>query len=320
MPPNVELTLPMVSALSSHKTPIAVFVYKRPEHAKLLLESLERCDRLSECVVTIYCDGPKSSADAPAIEATRNVVHEWSAQAGARIIARETNLGLAHSIVSGVSELCDQYGRVIVIEDDFVLNSSFIDFMLQGLDRYADDQNVYQISGYMFPVRHKKTPDAFFLPLTTTWGWATWARAWQVFDRNAHDALERLQDAELRREFDLDGSYPYAAMLEQRLRHENDSWGILFWWAVFNRGGLALHPRESLVTVGGFDGSGTHVGSYLWSRSGQMKSGKWDFRLPEQVVVDAEAFTRIKRFLKSEQYPKSLAGRIWRRRQFSSQR
>jgi GT2 family glycosyltransferase len=310
----------MVSALSSHKTPIAVFVYKRPEHARLLLESLERCDRLSECVVTIYCDGPKSADDRLALEATRNVVHDWSARVGAEIIARETNLGLSQSIVSGVSELCDQYGRVIVVEDDFVLNRSFIDYMLQGLDRYADAHNVYQISGYMFPMRHPRKPDAFFLPLTTTWGWATWARAWRVFDWDVTNALERLQDAELRREFDLDGSYPYTAMLEQRLRHENDSWGILFWWAVFNRGGLALHPRESLLTVGGFDGSGTHVGSYLWSRNGRMKLDKWDFRLPEQVVVDAEAFTRIKRFLKSEQYPKSVAARIWRRRQFSHPR
>jgi GT2 family glycosyltransferase len=310
----------MVSALSSPRTPIAVFVYKRPEHAGLLLESLERCDRLNECVVTIYCDGPKSSDDCAAVEATRKLVHEWSARAGAVIIARETNLGLARSIVSGVSELCDQYGRVIVIEDDFVLNSSFVDFMLQALDRYADDQNVYQISGYMFPMRHRKKPDAFFLPLTTTWGWATWARAWQVFDWDVPDALERLQDAELRREFDLDGTYPYAAMLEQRLRHENDSWGILFWWAVFKRGGLALHPRESLLTVGGFDGSGTHVGSYLWSRNGRMKSHRWDFQLPQQVVIDTEAFTRIKRFLKSEEYPKSLAGRIWRRRKILAQR
>jgi hypothetical protein len=165
----------------------------------------------------------------------------------------------------------------------------------------------------MFPVRHPDKPDAFFLPLTTTWGWATWARAWRVFDWNVSGIAARLQDAALRRKFDLDNSYPYSAMLEQRLRGANDSWGILFWWAVFNHGGLVLHPRETLLTVGGFDGSGTHAGNYSWSVNGSMRADKWDFQLPQQVVVDPDAFKRIKRFLRSEQYPKSLVGRIWRR-------
>jgi hypothetical protein len=252
------------------------------------------------------------------MEATRNVVREWSARAGARVIARETNLGLAHSIVSGVSELCDQYGRVIVVEDDFVLNPSFLDFMLQGLDRYADTENVYQISGYMFPVRHKKKPDAFFLPLTTTWGWATWARAWQVFDWDAHDALERLQDAKLRREFDLDGSYPYASMLEQRLRNENDSWGILFWWAVFKARGLALHPRDSLVSVGGFDNSGTHCGDTGWlrSESNPAMGEPWPqlLQFPEQVLTNDEAFERVIQFLRRQRtFSTSILERLKRK-------
>ena len=312
MPANAELASTMVSVLSTRRTPIAVFVYKRPDHARMLLESLAGCDRLNECEVNIYCDGPKSVDDQLGVKATRDVVHHLSAALDARIIERETNLGLARSIVSGVSELCDQYGRVIVVEDDFVLSKSFIDYMLEGLGRYADDQNVYQISGYMFPVQHRSKPDAFFVPLTTTWGWGTWARAWRVFDWNVADALDRLQDAKLRRQFDLDDSYPYSAILEKRLRNENDSWGILFWWAVFSRGGLVLHPRESLLQVGGFDGTGTHMGNYLWSQNGSIRCDKWNFRLPQNVTVDTEALTRIKRFLKTERHPKSLAGRIWR--------
>ena len=299
--------------VSSHQTPIAIFVYNRPEHAARMLRSLAQCDRLDDCTINIYCDGPKTSADVAAVEATREVVRQWTADFDAVVCERDRNLGLSRSIVAGVSELCERYGRVIVLEDDFVLSRSFIDYMLAGLARYAEVPEVYQISGYMFPVRHLQKDEAFFLPLTTTWGWATWARAWREFEWEPADALERLHDPALRRQFDLDGSYPYSAMLEQRLRHENDSWGILFWWAVFNRRGLVLYPPESLLAVGGFDGSGTHAGNHLWSINGAMKTGKWTFRLPEQVVVQTEAFTRIKRFLKSEQPARSLAGRIWRR-------
>ncbi len=299
------------------KTPIALFVYNRPAHAQLALESLSRCERLAECSLRIYCDGPKNDKDAEGVAAARQVAGEWAAQLGGAVVERETNLGLARSIVTGVTDLCESHGRVIVLEDDFALSPSFLDYMLQGLDRYADEPNVYQISGYMFPVEHPAKPDAFFLPLTTTWGWATWARAWRIFDWDASDALEKLRDPKLRRSFDLDGSYPYSAMLEQRLRNENDSWGILFWWAVFKAGGLALHPRESLVWVGGFDRSGTHCGDAAWSvpQSSELvtRPRHSRFELPPAVQPDPVAFKRIRKFLQKEQYPTSIAGRLWRK-------
>ncbi len=303
--------------VSQKKTPIALFVYNRPEHARLALESLSRCERLDECSLRIYCDGPKGDADAAGVAAAREVAREWAERLGAGVIERETNLGLARSIVTGVTELCESHGRVVVLEDDFVLNPSFLDYMLDALERYADETSVYQISGYMFPVAHAEKPAAFFLPLTTTWGWATWARAWRIFDWDAADAVEKLSDPKLRRSFDLDGSYPYSSMLEQRLRNENDSWGILFWWAVFKAGGLALHPRESLVWVGGFDQSGTHCGDAAWSvpQSRESITGRKHsrFELPSAAEPDLAAYKRIKKFLKKEQYPTSITGRLWRK-------
>jgi GT2 family glycosyltransferase len=232
-----------------------------------------------------------------------------------KILERDLNLGLSRSIVAGVSELTEEYGRVIVIEDDFLVSPWFLDYMITALDRYADQAQVYQISGYMFPVEHARKPDAFFLPLTTTWGWGTWDRAWKIFDWDATGAIESLRDPDLRRQFELDGSYPYASMLEQRLRNENDSWGILFLWAVFNVGGLVLHPRESLIWVGGFDRSGTHCGDQGWSREASVESVTEGSRqkildLPESVVPDDAAFDRIKAFLRKETSGKSIIQRV----------
>jgi len=189
-------------------TPVALFIYNRPAHTKLVLDSLSRCRRLDECLLRIYCDGPKRPEDSTAVGEARQVAREWAARLHAEVIERETNLGLAQSVISGVSELCASYGRVIVVEDDFILSPSFLDYMLLALDRYADEPKVYQISGYMYPIQHATKPDAFFLPLTTTWGWATWARAWQIFDGNAGDAGNLLRDPEVRRRFNLDDAIP----------------------------------------------------------------------------------------------------------------
>ncbi len=271
----------------TEKTPIAVFLYNRPSHASLVLESLSRCRRVDECFLKIYCDGPKRPEHSAAVAETRQVAREWAARFDSEVVERETNFGLARSIVSGVSELCESHGRVIVVEDDFALSQSFLDYMLTALDRYADERNVYQMSGYMFPIRHATKPDAFFLPLTTTWGWATWSRAWKVFDWDASDAEERLRDPATRRSFNLNGVYPYAEMLEATLQGEHDSWGILFWWAVFKAGGLVLHPRKSLVWNGGADSSGTHRGDQLWANQSlsEFAADAWSsdgFSLPDR--------------------------------------
>jgi hypothetical protein len=217
------------------------------------------------------------------------------------VVHREANMGLSRSIVEGVSELCARYGRAIVVEDDFVLSRNFLAYMLEALDRYSAAQEVLQVSGYMFPVSHRSKPDAFFLPLTTTWGWATWERAWKLFEWQP-SGLERLNDPRIRAAFDLDDAYPYSRMLEDRLAGRNDSWGILWWWKVFSLGALVLHPRVSLLRVGGFDGSGTHCGSGPSFSDAAFDDPQWKGAITFQkdIATDSEAFGRIKHFLKGE--------------------
>jgi len=246
--------------MPANRTPLALFTYNRPKHTDQTLTALARCERLDECDLRIYCDGPKRPEHEDAVAATREVVARWAERLGARVTARDENLGLARSIVGGVTELCNEAGRVIVLEDDLLVSPDFIDYMLQALGRYADEPRVYQVSGYMFPVEHACKPDAFLLPLTSTWGWATWARAWSAFDWDAADSQARLADPAARRRFDLGGAFPYADMLAARLDARNDSWGILWHYAVFKADGLVLHPRQTLAWNAGIDGTGVHCG------------------------------------------------------------
>jgi len=287
------------------KTPIALFAYNRPRHIALALETLAGCDRFKECDLYIFCDGPKRLDQKQAVEATRIVVRDWADRLKANVVEREQNLGLACSISTGVTELCNTYGRVIVVEDDHALRPDFIDYMLQALDRYEECNDVYQISGYMFPVDHPTSPDAFFLPLTTTWGWATWERAWKIFDWNAHNAIEKLTDDAIRRQFDLDDAYPFAEMLKKRLSGDNESWGILWWWSVWQVSGLVLHPRKSLVWVGGFDGTGTHCGidtrqldyneTFI-----QTPALSYPITLPDTIYCDTTALSKVRNHLKEQ--------------------
>jgi hypothetical protein len=241
--------------------PIAFFAYNRSDHTLKSLTSLAECELAGQSHLHIFCDGPKSFAEVEKVLKVREIVSSKKWCDKVDIIAREKNMGLANSIISETSKLCEQYGRVIVIEDDLILAPYFLDYMNRALDKYQHAEQVMQISGYMFPVTLTADTEAIFLPFTTTWGWATWQRAWRHFDPEmaGYEALKK--DKTVRHKFNLYGAYPYFDMLEQQLAGKIDSWGIRWYLTTFLLGGLTLHPVKSLVQNIGFDASGTHTGA-----------------------------------------------------------
>ena len=297
--------------MTPHRTPIAVFAYRRPDHVRRMLASLAQCAGLDSCDVHIFCDGAKNPADADAVAATRAVVRKWAATHGANAVERTGNLGLAKSIVSAVSDLVEHHGRVIVIEDDLILSRDFLSFMLAGLDRYEDEERILQISGFAFTTGHPTETDAAFLPHASTWGWATWRRAWRHF-RWEPQGVDAITNKSVERRFNLDDAYPYSTLLVERLAGRNDSWGILWYWSMFRANGLVIFPRESLVCVGGADGSGTHCreGSHEAGMQtlGTIRPG--GLAWPEAVTCDEDLWRAVKEHLRNTR-PGSSRKRNW---------
>ncbi|MGM5050311.1 glycosyltransferase [Tardiphaga sp. 604_B6_N1_1] len=272
-----------------NRTPIAFFAYNRPEHTDRALRSLSACRRFDECDLFLFADGPKvdaSEASRAQIDATRAVLRHWAPRLDAELVERDANLGLARSIHSGATTLCDRYGRVIVVEDDLVLGLDFLDFTISALDRYADDAAVMQVGGYTLSPPRSLSADAFLLPVTTTWGWATWKRAWEVFSWQPHALNEARRDGEWKRLFDLDGPGFYSSMLEDRLAGRNDSWGILWWYAVSRRRGLVVYPAQTLVWNGGFDGSGVHCGDTDFVGQAGIDPDAWRLQQPPRFPTE----------------------------------
>jgi hypothetical protein len=214
------------------------------------------------------------------------------------MVERERNLGLANSIVTGVTEVCEQHGRAIVVEDDLVVAPSFLRFMNEGLDRYENEPSVFQISGYMFPIAPAATHESLFLPLISCWGWATWRRAWRHFDRTAAGYAALQRDAGLRNRFNLGGAYDYFGMLQSQIEGKIDSWGVLWLLSVFMLNGLVLYPRHSLVQNAGVDGSGSHgLGVAALQKPLVGRDDGWT--PPAALAVNDEALEQVSALLGS---------------------
>lgn len=290
--------------MTGMKTPIAVFTYNRPGHTQRALDALAACPGLAECAVTLYSDGPRNAAAAEGVAATRTVLRAWALAHGARVVERSENLGLARSIVTGVTQQCADHGRVIVLEDDLVVHPDFLRFMLAALDAYADAPGVMQVGGLTLSPPATVESDAFLLPVTTTWGWATWQRAWQHFSWEPRDLAAARTDARWLQRFNINGAGGYLAMLDDRLAGRNDSWGILWWYAVSRLGGLVAYPSVSLVRNDGFDGSGVHCGEGDFfglgaGSGGAVKRLPVDLWFPDPDRTDPAHLQALETFLRA---------------------
>jgi hypothetical protein len=295
--------------------PIALFIYKRPAHLRRALESLASCAEASQSALHIFADAPKLPEHAQAVAETRAVARSATGFASVTIVERDENWALARSIVRGVADMCSQFGRVIVVEDDLIVGQDFLRFLNAGLDRYAKDERVMQVSGYAYPVGESGGRDAFFLPMVSCWGWATWARAWSQFDPTMSAFAEIEKDANARQRFNLDGAYDYWGMAQDQRRGIVDSWGIRWQMSLFARNGLALYPATSLVENAGVDATGTHgSGQKAFQRTIADNDLGVDIGWPKSIEVDDAMFGRVKQLLSGHRSSwRELAVRTLRR-------
>lgn len=185
--------------------PITLFVYNRPVHTRQTVEALRNNIGAEESELIIYSDAPKNSDTTTAVSQVRKYIHSIDGFRSVRIIEREENWGLAKSIISGVTEVVNKYGEIIVLEDDVVTSPLFLTFMNRSLAYFRGKKIVWHISGWSYPINIDGLNDVFLWRVMNCWGWATWADRWKNFEKSP-TKLVKAFSAEQRYRFDLDGS------------------------------------------------------------------------------------------------------------------
>jgi len=239
--------------------PITLFTYNRPEHTRKTLNALAKNDLAEQSQLFIFCDGPKSDAtgdDIKKIEQVRELVDAYDWPGNKSVIKRDKNWGLADSIVNGVTEIVDEYGKIIVLEDDLIVSSTFLSFMNEALSIYKTSNRVYQISGYMVPHR-LPLKKVRFLRAPGSWGWGTWKDRWNGFTLDDDIALNSVEKSKIEK-FNIDGSYPHYKHLKKNYLNEMDSWAVKWYAHIFKSRGICMYPSKSLVRNIGHDSSGVH--------------------------------------------------------------
>lgn len=281
--------------------PIVLFAYNRIGHLQKTIQALKENKLASDSDLIIYSDGPKDNKNSQIeVSEVRNYLQKVCGFKNIILIESKKNNGLARSVIQGVTDVVNRYGKAIVLEDDLETSPDFLRFMNEALQKYFTEEQVMQISGHMFNVTLNAEHDGVFLPFTNSIGWATWKRAWDLFDP-LMSGYEKIRKNEvLKYRFNLEGTYNYTRMIEMQLEEKIDSWAIRWYLSVFLNNGMVLYPVKSLIKHIGFDEKGTHATSanavYAQYCSRILSS---EISFPS-VELDVRSYHRVKLCLSSK--------------------
>lgn len=244
--------------------PVVLFVYNRLEHTKETIATLAKNELAKESELYVFSDAAKNENVKVKVDAVRAFVREdeWKKSfKKVTIIEASENKGLAKSIIGGVTELINEYGKVIVIEDDLILSPFFLNYMNGALDFYENDPEIWSISGYSFPMKSLKKylHDVFYSYRGSSWGWATWADRWAMNDWNVSDYDKFVKDEQWQKRFNRGGG-DLTGMLALQMAGKIDSWAVRWCFEESNRNMYTIYPKHSYLGNEGLDGSGTNCG------------------------------------------------------------
>lgn len=284
--------------------PIALFVYNRPQHTERTIKYLQQNEIAAESRLFIFSDAAKTTEDEDKVKEVRRLLKQVDGFRKVDIIERKSNAGLANSIISGVSQLLKDYKQVIVFEDDLISSPHTLTYFNEALNRYRNEDRVMHIGAYMYPLKANTLPDTFFYRAATSWGWATWQRAWENFEPNI-DTLISQFDSKKKKAFSIDNTMNFWKQMQDYKKGNNDSWAIRWYASIFLKGGLTLNPAHSLINNIGHDGTGIHSG--INDIYNVIINPKPIVAFPEVIEENPEAYQVIKDFLSKRK------GTIWDR-------
>jgi hypothetical protein len=275
--------------------PIIVFAYNRPEHLRKTLTWLSQNELADQSVLYIYCDGPKPNASLEQldkIQKARQVAHQLAIVpvfSEVHFVEREENLGLGTSIITGVTEIIRQYGKVIVLEDDLQTSPLFLDYMNKCLDHYENRKSVFSISSLSRPHPERFYPkdylyDVYVSLVHHPTGWATWADRWMQVDWGVNLFDEVRKQPAMIEAFRRIEYGEYDALIHQQAIGQN-VWSVRFSFAHFVNHAVSICPIVSYINHIGWDSEATNAkGSSQWNF--ERLADKKEIRLLDVLYED----------------------------------
>jgi hypothetical protein len=295
--------------------PVLVLAFNRPNTTLRVLDALRPA---LPARVFFAVDGPRPDrpGDVNAVREVRNLAQRIDWRGEVRTRFAERNLGCKLAVSQAISWFFAQVDAGIILEDDCIAHPSFFPYAAELLARFRDDTRVMMISGDNFQKGGVRTDYSYYFSrYAHIWGWATWGRAWRMYDHpmTAWPELRDggwLMDVLGRRE----AARYWTRVFDETYAERNASWAYRWMFAAWSQSGLTVLPNVNLVSNIGFGETATHTVHHDESKSAlPLAEMAFPLKHPPYVIRDeqADAFSQDTLFVNPQRW-RRLVGRAAR--------
>ncbi len=306
-------------------TPVLLIIFKRQETTQCVFDVIRQVKPLR---LYVAADGarPQKPDEVRQVEATRAIIAQVDWPCEVKTLFREENLGCGVAPSSAISWFFEQEEEGIILEDDCLPDPSFFWFCEELLEKHRHDTRVMQIAGVNPHNGWQRDLDYdyYFSEAGITWGWATWRRAWQLYDYSVHNFKEVTEKGYIESFFfHKEGKEWILNCLQEASKHlPTVSWWDFQWeFSKFIHSGLSIIPNTNLVKNIGFGSEATHTFDAISFGNAETQSIHFPLRHPPFMIRDSVSDERyfarhirtgmpekIKKYIKL-----FIPAQIWRR-------
>ena len=239
---------------------IGVFCYNRVSKLKRCIEALLTNPECAEMDIIFFSDGAKKGADHTPILEVRNYIDHLTGFKNVVKHYRENNLSTGPNFRTGLTYLSEHYERFIVVEDDLIVSPNYLRFLIDGLEFYKDEQSVFCVTAYVFPISDETDPyDTIVYKRFCSYGWASWSDRFQNIvweEAELSKLMERSPG--FKKRLNAEG-YDLVRMLKKQINGKISTWDIQMQTHVAENRLKVIYPKLSKVSNIGFDEESTNT-------------------------------------------------------------
>jgi len=279
------------------KTPVVFFIFNRPVITAKTFDIIRK-QRPSE--LFIVADGPRegNSEDILKCSEVRNIVEKINWPCMVQRNYSNINLGLKKRISSGLDWVFSNVDRAIILEDDVAPSDSFFHFCEVLLEDFKNDRKIVSITGNNFQdglIRNHGS--YYFSKYSHVWGWATWKRAWDLYEEDIQFWPEWSSSEEwkIHTPDKVERKFWDKIFSDVAIGKINSTWDYSWTASIWRQGGLTITPNVNLVKNIGFGKDASHTKN-IKSKYSNMETQKlsriihMNEEVTQNIVADKYTF------------------------------
>lgn len=244
-----------------YSTPILFLVFNRPDQTKKVFEAIRQ---IKPKHLYVAADGPRASKNGEKEQCaiTRKVILDgidWECEIFT--LFRDENLGCGKAVSGAIDWFFENVEEGIILEDDCLPAESFFRFCEELLARYRDNTHIMHIGGNNFQDRYFGPKNSYYFSnYIHVWGWATWRRAWNLYQFNIPAVIDakfrHILKQKFSNKFELQS---WKNNFEAVGQGKIDTWDVQWVYSIYNNSGIGITPEVNLVSNIGFGEDATHT-------------------------------------------------------------